>query len=128
MGNKDYSVNDLDVSGLQKYLGNQVGENYNIVRNYKTMCELLNEVPMDGNSRKAQVNRWKRYFDFHKDNQKFIIDEIYDEPFATDDARKRREGLYVKYIELLLLEFLSRQQDYKVTVGNKENVSYPRYD
>ena len=70
MGNKDYSVNDLDVSGLQKYLGNQVGENYNIVRNYKTMCELLNEVPMDGNSRKAQVNRWKRYFDFHKDNQK----------------------------------------------------------
>jgi hypothetical protein len=133
MGNKDYSVNDLDVSGLQKYLGNQVGENYNIVRNYKTMCELLNEVPMDGNSRKAQVNRWKRYFDFHKDNQKFIIDEIYDEPFATDDARKRREGLYVKYIELLLLEFLSRQQDYKVTVGNKEmyrilGMTNDRYD
>lgn len=133
MGNKDYSVNDLDVSGLQKYLGNQVGENYNIVRNYKTMCELLNEVPMDGNSRKAQVNRWKRYFDFHKDNQKFIIDEIYDEPFATDDARKRREGLHVKYIELLLLEFLSRQQDYKVTVGNKEmyrilGMTNDRYD
>ena len=38
-----------------------------------------------------------------------------------------------KYIELLLLEFLSRQQDYKVTVGNKEmyrilGMTNDRYD
>ena len=118
---KDYSKNELNITKLQTYITNNISlTEDSSVRNYKTMCDLLGEEPTDGNSRKAQINRWKRYFDFHKEGQKFIIDEIYDEPFPTDDARKRREGLYVKYIELLLLEFLSRQQDYKVTVGNKE--------
>ena len=120
---KNCSENNLDISKLQTYIkdGNYRKEEYfNVVKNYKVMCELLNEEITAGDSKKAQINRWKRYFDFHKEGQKFIIDEIYDEPFPTDDARKRREGLCVKYIELLLLEFLSRQQDYKVTVGNKE--------
>lgn len=120
MENKIYSQNDLDITQLKKYFNAATTFEGCIVKNYKLMCELLNEIPTDGNSKKAQINRWKRYFDFHKDGQKFIIDEIYDEPFTTDDARKRREGLYVKYIELLLLEFLSKQPDYKVTMGNKE--------
>lgn len=126
---KDYSKNELNISKLQAYI---LAEN-NSVRNYKTMCDLLGEEATDGNSRKAQINRWKRYFEFHKEGQKFIIDEIYEEPFPTDDARKRREGLYVKYIELLLLEFLSKQVDYKVTLGNKEmyrilGMTNDRYD
>ena len=135
---KDYTKNDLDISQLQAYLddnfsGNGDNDNFNVVRNYKVMCDLLHEEITSGNSKRAQVDRWKRYFDFHRDGQRYVIDEIYDEPFATDDARKRREGLYVKYIELLLLEFLSRQQDYKVTVGNKEmyrilGMTNDRYD
>lgn len=131
---KDYSKNELNISKLQAYITNNISlaEN-NSVRNYKTMCDLLEEEPTDGNSRKAQINRWKRYFEFHKEGQKFVIDEIYEEPFPTDDARKRREGLYVKYIELLLLEFLSKQVDYKVTLGNKEmyrilGMTNDRYD
>ena len=84
------------------------------------MCGLIGEDETTGNSKKAQFNRWKRYFDFYKEGQKFVINEIYDQPFATDDARKRKEGLYVKYIELLLLEYLSKQSDYKVTVDNRE--------
>lgn len=131
---KDYSKNELNISKLQAYITNNISlaEN-NSVRNYKTMCDLLEEEPTDGNSRKAQINRWKRYFEFHKEGQKFVIDEIYEEPFPTDDARKRREGLYVKYIELLLLEFLSKQADYKVTLGNKEmyrilGMTNDRYD
>lgn len=131
---KDYSKNELNISKLQAYITNNISlaEN-NSVRNYKTMCDLLGEEATDGNSRKAQINRWKRYFEFHKEGQKFVVDEIYEEPFPTDDARKRREGLYVKYIELLLLEFLSKQVDYKVTLGNKEmyrilGMTNARYD
>ena len=117
----DYSKNDLNVDKLIKYVRTNVEEKEdNTVKNYKVMCEILEEEVLNGTSKKAQLNRWKRYFDFHKEGQKFVINEIYDEPFATDDARKRREGLYVKYIELLLLEYLSKQSDYKVTVGNKE--------
>lgn len=86
---KDYSKNTLDISKLQDYLnGNfQNCDGGNVVKNYKVMCELLNEEITDGNSRKAQINRWKRYFDFHKEGQKFIIDEIYDEPLTAIDQR-----------------------------------------
>ncbi len=117
----DYTKNDLDINRFIEYVQANVELNGdNTVKNYKVMCELIGEDVLNGASKKAQLNRWKRYFDFHKDGQRFVIDEIYDEPFATDDDRKRKEGLYVKYIELLLLEYLSRQTDYKVTVGNRE--------
>lgn len=131
---KDYTKNDLDISVLRDYLKDKVTTSEdNSVKNYKVMCDLLKEDIMAGDSKKAQINRWKRYFEFHKEGQKFVIDEIYEEPFPTDDARKRREGLYVKYIELLLLEFLSKQVDYKVTLGNKEmyrilGMTNDRYD
>ncbi len=130
----DYNKNTLDITKFKEYIKNNVEEKEdNTIKNYKIMCQLIGEEECTGNSKKAQVNRWKRYFEFHKEGQKFFIDEIYDEPFPTDDARKRREGLYVKYIELLLLEFLSKQVDYKVTLGNKEmyrilGMTNDRYD
>lgn len=117
----DYSKNDLNIDKLREYVQTNIEtKEDNTVKNYKLMCGLIGEDETTGNSKKAQLNRWKRYFDFYKDGQKFVINEIYDEPFATDDARKRKEGLYVKYIELLLLEYLSKQSDYKVTVGSRE--------
>lgn len=130
----DYNKNTLDITKFKEYVKNNVEEKEdNTIKNYKIMCQLIGEEECTGNSKKAQINRWKRYFEFHKEGQKFIIDEIYEEPFLTDDARKRREGLYVKYIELLLLEFLSKQADYRVTLGNKEmyrilGMTNDRYD
>lgn len=130
----DYNKNTLDITKFKEYIKNNVEEKEdNTIKNYKIMCQLIGEEECAGNSKKAQINRWKRYFEFHKEGQKFVIDEIYEEPFLTDDARKRREGLYVKYIELLLLEFLSKQVDYKVTLGNKEmyrilGMTNDRYD
>ena len=130
----DYNKNTLDITKFKEYIKNNMEEKEdNTIKNYKIMCQLIGEEECTGNSKKAQINRWKRYFEFHKEGQKFVIDEIYDEPFPTDDARKRREGLYVKYIELLLLEFLSKQVDYKVTLGNKEmyrilGMTNDRYD
>lgn len=130
----DYNKNTLDITKFKEYIKNNVEEKEdNTIKNYKIMCQLIGEEECTGNSKKAQINRWKRYFEFHKEGQKFIIDEIYEEPFLTDDARKRREGLYVKYIELLLLEFLSKQADYRVTLGNKEmyrilGMTNDRYD
>lgn len=117
----DYSKNDLNIDKLREYVQTNIEtKEDNTVKNYKLMCGLIGEDETTGNSKKAQLNRWKRYFDFYKEGQRFVITEIYDEPFATDDARKRKEGLYVKYIELLLLEYLSKQSNYKVTVGSRE--------
>ena len=88
---KDYSKNDLDISILRNYLNDKITiSEDSSVKNYKLMCELLKEEEGTGNSRKAQINRWKRYFEFHKEGQKFVIDEIYDEPQITSDQRKYR--------------------------------------
>lgn len=91
-----------------------------VVKNYKTMCSLLNCSICEGNSKKSQLKNWKRYFNYEKSGQKFIITEIYDTPFPSEDARKLKEGLYVKYIELLLLKYLSSCEGYqtKITKSN----------
>ena len=90
-----------------------------VVKNYKSMCSLLNCSICEGNSKKSQLKNWKRYFNYEKSGQKFIITEIYDTPFPSEDARKLKEGLYVKYIELLLLKYLSSCEGYqtKITKG-----------
>ena len=111
----DYTQNNLDISQLKEYFTQKCE-----IKNYKEMCSLLKENVTDGNSKKAQINRWKRYFDFYKEGQKYIITEIYAVPYPTDDARKRKEGLYIKYIELLLLEFLANQEGHTVTISNKD--------
>lgn len=91
-----------------------------VVKNYKSMCSLLNCSVCEGNSKKSQLKNWKRYFNYEKSGQKFIITEIYDTPFPSEDARKLKEGLYVKYIELLLLRYLSSCEGYqtKITKSN----------
>jgi hypothetical protein len=90
-----------------------------VIKNYKEMCKILSEDISAGDTKKAQINNWKRYFDFYKEGQQYIITEVYDVPYPSDDARKRREGLYVKYIELLLIEYLSKCEDYKTDISKK---------
>lgn len=90
-----------------------------VVKNYSEMCKLVGEEICTGNAKKAQINNWKRYFDFYKEGQKFIVTDVYDVPYSSDDARKRREGLYVKYIELLLIEYLSKCTDFQTDISKK---------
>lgn len=58
-----------------------------IVKNYKEMCSLLDEPIKGGDSKKSQLKEWDRYFEYHKDGNKFIIDEIYSECKVKDDNR-----------------------------------------
>lgn len=91
-----------------------------VAKNYKEMCSLLGCQTNTGNGKKSQLKNWKRYFNYEKSGQKFIITEIYDTPFPSEDARKLKEGLYVKYIELLILKYLSSCDGYqtKITKSN----------
>lgn len=49
-----------------------------VVKNYKEMCKILEEEETTGNSKKAQQKKWARYFEFTKDEQKYIINDIYE--------------------------------------------------
>lgn len=63
----------------------QIGQE---IKNYKILCELLEEpVKNGGKSKDYQLKDFERYFSFHKQGQKFIIDEIFDEPLEKEDGR-----------------------------------------
>lgn len=74
------------------------------IKNYKMLCEILEEKVKGGDSKKAQLKEFERYCKYHKDKNKFIIDEIYKEPLP----KKTTDIEYIKIIELLILDKLAQ--------------------
>lgn len=86
------------------------------VKNYKVLCELLGQEVKDGKSKKYQLEDFSRYFDWEKSGQKFIITDIYDTPLTKEDKRKLgNNSIYVQCIEVVLLQYLSKQEGYTKT-------------
>lgn len=85
-----------------------------IIKNYKEMCKLLGEAEKNGGtSQKAQLKEWRRYFEYEKDGRRFIITNVYDTPLEKNDGRaKGNNSIYVDYIELLLMYYLSSKEGY----------------
>ena len=83
-----------------------------VIKNYKELCKILVEDVLEGNSKKAQLKEWERYFLWEKKGQKFIILDIYDEPLPKKDDRQNR-NIYVQYIEVILMKLLSKQKNNK---------------
>lgn len=91
-----------------------------VIKNYKELCKLLNQEPTTGNSKKSQHKEWLRYFEYEKERQKYIITEIYINPLEINDKRTLgNNSIYVQHIELILLNFLSKQQGYTATLTLK---------
>ena len=62
-----------------------------VVKNYKELCSLVEEEIKDGNSKKAQMKEFERYFKYHKEGHKFVIDEVFDTPLPIEDSRKGKQ-------------------------------------
>jgi len=92
-----------------------------IIKNCKEFCKILNQEPKTNtNSKKAFEKEISRYLLFEKDKQKYIIIEIYNEPLPKDDKRSLgNNSIYVQHIEILLLNYLSKQQGFKTTLTLK---------
>jgi len=101
--NTEESILEIDTSGLELGM---------VVKNYREMCKILNEQICGGDSKKAQLKEWARYFLWEKKGQKFIILDIYDEPLPKDDGRQNK-NIYVQYIEVILMKILSKQKNTK---------------
>ena len=56
-------------------------------KNYKVLCEVLGEPVKKGDSKKAQLKEWSRYFNFEKQGHKIIVTEIYSKPKPKQDGR-----------------------------------------
>ena len=101
--NTDKSIFGIDTSGLKLGM---------VVKNYREMCRILNEQVYGGDSKKAQLKEWARYFLWEKKGQKFIILDIYDEPLPKEDGRQDK-NIYVQYIQVILMKILAKQRDSK---------------
>ncbi len=62
-----------------------------IIKNYKELCNLLDIKPTGGDSKKGQLKELERYLSYHKEGNKFVIDEIFTDVKNKVDLRK--EGL-----------------------------------
>lgn len=56
--------------------------NTSVIKNYPTMCEILEIPQSSGVGRKTQLEKMCLYMKYHKEKQKFIIEEIYDDEIA----------------------------------------------
>lgn len=96
-----------DDAFLKKTQRLTVGQEF---RNYKELCELLEEIPTSGTSKTIQLKKWQRYFDWDKKGHRFTITDVFSEPIP----KAIREGtVYARLIETLLVAFLSQQKDFK---------------
>lgn len=50
-----------------------------VVKNYKELCSILEIKAEAGNSKKAQLKELERFINYHKEGNRFIIDEVYKE-------------------------------------------------
>lgn len=74
-----------------------------------------------GKSKQCQIEEWKRYFNYEKVGQKFLITEIYPTPLKNEDLRnKGNNSIYVQYIELLLLNQLAKEPNWRCALTKQK--------
>ena len=79
-----------------------------VIKNNKHLCQLLNESEKKGKGYIYQQNNRKRFFDWIKQGQKFIITVIHDIPLPKESI-KGNNNIYNMYIEKLVLDLLVSQ-------------------
>lgn len=90
-----------------------------VIKNYKELCTLLGIEPCAGNSKKSQLKELERFISYHKEGNKFIVDEIYTNVKEKEDLRKYNGGdnnsiEYIKNIEVLILNLLAEENSGKI--------------
>lgn len=105
------------MSNVNKY--KELLEVGQIYKNYKVLCEHLNEEAKTSTSKTAHTKKWRRCFDFKTKGHKIIITEIHDE--VKDNTGNWKGGnnavKYIDVIEKLLLDLLARQKSEHVFIS-----------
>lgn len=63
-----------------------------VFKNYKAICEWLRVKPASGNTKISHMKEFDRYCTYHKEGNKFVIDEVYDIPMDKVDKRENNGG------------------------------------
>ncbi|MET3209930.1 UNVERIFIED_CONTAM: hypothetical protein ABIC26_002878 [Paenibacillus sp. PvR008] len=84
-----------------------------VAKNYKHMCEVLEEEVKEGNSKNSQLKVWNSYFEYEKRGNKLVIKRVYKKPKAIPDTRGGNKLPYLENINDLLIQILLRAKGYK---------------
>lgn len=95
------------------------------IKNYKEFCKMLGEPELAGNSKVAQMRRWRQYLKFTHRKQHFRIIKVYDEPVKVKDKRagrkiSRRGGEIIDVFEPIVIRMLQKN-------GNDGELNISRY-
>lgn len=96
------------------------------LKNYKELCKVLEIETTGGNKKQSQLKELERHVKYHKEGNRFVIDEIYKE--VKEKMDKRFDGNNTQYaddIEYLILTLLDKfkiSKDEKV--GFSKNLLY----
>ena len=102
----DNKLNVVTTNGLK------IGD---CIKNYKELCTILKQPVCTGNQKKAQLKNFNRYFEYEKIGNKFLITDIYDTPLPKEH-KYPANAIYVKYIEVILLQYLIKQPNYEIKI------------
>jgi len=92
----------MNLENLKLYAGASV-------KNYRALCELLEEPVKTGKSKMLQLNEWGRFFKFEREDgsQCYWIETIYEEPKEKIDKRSMgNRSTYAHAIRALVLSLL----------------------
>ena len=68
-----------------------------VIKNYKELCKLLETKVKTGGAKQTQLDKLRCFCNYHKDGNKFIIDEIYKEPKSRKMNYKNYKCFKLEY-------------------------------
>lgn len=82
-------------------------------KNWKEICKVMNWSTTGGDTKKKYLKLLSSLCKYHKEGNKFVIEEIYKQPKKVKDKRKNNKGnkepKYLKYTLPILLNILSTE-------------------
>ena len=89
-------------------------------KNYKELCKAMEWEEKAGNSRVKQLKELESLCEYHKEGNKFIIDEIYDKPKEIRDRRKERCSELSERIQFSILYLLSHTENNNLIISKAD--------
>ena len=89
-------------------------------KNYKELCVAMGWKITDGSSKKKQLKELESLCEYHKEGNKFVIDEVYDIPKEIEDKRKTRVSELSEHIQFSILYLLSHAEKNNLIISKNK--------
>lgn len=83
-----------------------------VFKNYKALCDYLEEKIRSGNSKISHLKKWESHFGFTLTGHKISIESVYELPKKIEDMREKggNSMKYLNKIEYLILNLLAKEK------------------